>query len=121
MDVLLIDSAIKRYERPLKVLISSPIFLITGGMVTDVLIARNVVYEALNYKPARDQSYLYQTISENKLFQKIEQLDLQLREQTSRILAAVNMVGLRDEANMAEGSPIVIGWWWYLDQDLPTT
>lgn len=117
MDVLLVDSAIKRYERPLKVLISSPISLITGGMITDVLIARNVVRKALNSEPARDRSYLHKTISEDKLLQKIEKLDLQLREQTSRILAAVNMVGLRDEANMAEGSPIVIGWWWYLDQD----
>jgi hypothetical protein len=119
MDTFLLSAAIKSYEKTLKVLVSSSRCLITGGMVTDVLHSRNVIQEALDLEVDQTSAYARANAPPaDKLLQKLDQLDQQLREQAPRILAAVDMAAVRDELNGSEfRDRIVSGWWWYLNQD----
>ena len=117
MDTLLVDSAIKQYKKVLRVLVKSPDSLITGGMVSDVLIARDTVQSALLNEKSKIPSYIKNAPSEETVLQKLQMLDSQLREQTPRIVASVDVAREREIMNKNEfRDPRLNGWWRYLDQ-----
>ena len=117
MDTLLVESAIKQYRKALRVLVKSPDSLVTGGMISDVLIARDTVQYALLDEKSKIPPHVKNAPSEEAILQKLEKLDSQLREQTPRIVASVDVARQREIVNKNEfRDPRVNGWWRYLDQ-----
>ncbi|MGP1385113.1 MAG: hypothetical protein ACTS2F_16235 [Thainema sp.] len=117
MDTFFLETSITAYEKAMNELVNSPEYLITGGMVADVLDARSVVQDALSYEHSNSRQHLLDTPSES-LLQKLEQLDCCLKKQVSRILASVDLASMRESLNTSEfRDQIINGWWWYLDRE----
>lgn len=117
MNTLLVKYAIRQYQKVLSILVKSPDSLITGGMVSDILIARDAVEFALIAEDSRILPYVKNAPSEEEVLQSLEKLDSKLREQTSRIVASVDVARNREIMNRNEfRDPRLNGWWRYSDQ-----
>lgn len=117
MNTLLVDFALKHYKKVLMILVKSPDILITGGMVSDVLIARDTVQYALLDEKSKIPPYVENAPLEEAVLKKLEKLDSQLREQTPRIVASVDVARDREIVNKNEfRDPKLNEWWRYLDQ-----
>lgn len=104
----LLLKAIKSYKKILKELTSWKDIL-TGGLITDVLLARDTVQSylddiyAVKDLDSEDLEYLDLRLSE------INQLDSMLKAEVPRIIATYSMADLRGRLQCS-------GWWWYLEE-----
>jgi len=113
MSINFLNLAVTRYYEPrLNEMIAWQSQL-TGGLIYDVLSARNLVQqgldevsESLNLSD-KDKEAIERSIT------KINQLDLLLKQQTPRIIDSNYLDSLRQHEKNIKG------WWWHLDREVP--
>jgi hypothetical protein len=111
MDVQFLSIAVTAYyKKHLQDIISWKSRL-TGGLVLDVLIARDVVQQALDFLSNSSKLSTEDKAEFIRYLNEVEQLDILLKQQAHRI---VDSGSLEECRNNKEQS----GWWWHLDKEL---